>query len=51
MVSYGLVGDMRLSELRQTCRVYNILAHTKESENIAYEDPDPENGFILLPDL
>lgn len=31
--------------------VYNILDHKKESERIAYEDPCPENGFILLPDL
>lgn len=23
----------------------------KESEFIIYEDPDPEDGFILLPDL
>lgn len=31
--------------------VYNILEHKKESERIAFEDPCPENGFILLPDL
>lgn len=31
--------------------VYNILAHRKEAERIVYEDPDPETGFILLPDF
>ena len=31
--------------------VYNILEHKKEVERIAFEDTDPENGFILLPDL
>ena len=31
--------------------VYNILDHKKESERIVYEDPDAENGFILLPDF
>merc|ERR1712226_154101 len=30
--------------------VYNILEHKSESERIIYEDPDKENGFILLPD-
>lgn len=30
--------------------VYNILAKQKESETIIFEDPDPVNGFILLPD-
>ncbi|XP_077495237.1 decapping enzyme, scavenger [Amblyomma americanum] len=31
--------------------VYNILEHKKESERILYEDPDPETGFVLLPDM
>lgn len=31
--------------------VYNILKHKSETERIVFEDPDPENGFILLPDL
>ncbi len=31
--------------------VYNILEHKTESERIAFEDPDPQSGFILLPDL
>ncbi|EPQ29803.1 uncharacterized protein PFL1_02476 [Pseudozyma flocculosa PF-1] len=31
--------------------VYNILEHKKEADTILYEDPDPEAGFILLPDL
>ncbi|RNA43627.1 m7 diphosphatase-like [Brachionus plicatilis] len=31
--------------------VYNILEHKKESERIIFEDPDPVNGFILLPDM
>ncbi|GAB1609723.1 m7GpppX diphosphatase-like [Argonauta hians] len=31
--------------------VYNILDKKSEAERIVYEDPDPEKGFILLPDL
>lgn len=31
--------------------VHNILEHKSESERIVFEDPHPENGFILLPDL
>ncbi len=31
--------------------MYNILEHKKEFERIAFEDPCPDNGFILLPDL
>uniref|UniRef100_H2ZLJ5 m7GpppX diphosphatase n=1 Tax=Ciona savignyi TaxID=51511 RepID=H2ZLJ5_CIOSA len=31
--------------------VFNILEHKVESERIIYEDPDKENGFILLPDM
>ena len=31
--------------------IYNILEKKKESEFIVYEDPDPEQGYILLPDL
>ncbi|XP_075145540.1 decapping enzyme, scavenger [Haematobia irritans] len=31
--------------------VYNILEHKQETERIIFEDSDPENGFILLPDL
>ncbi|GFU10346.1 m7GpppX diphosphatase [Nephila pilipes] len=31
--------------------VYNILEHKSETERIVFEDPHPELGFILLPDL
>ncbi|KAJ2446385.1 hypothetical protein IWW43_004759 [Coemansia sp. RSA 1935] len=31
--------------------VYNILSKKVEADRIVYEDPDPENGFIILPDL
>ncbi|KAM6924013.1 m7GpppX diphosphatase [Xenentodon cancila] len=31
--------------------VYNILEGKAEAERIVYEDPDPEVGFVLLPDL
>ncbi|XP_065354915.1 m7GpppX diphosphatase [Calliphora vicina] len=31
--------------------VYNILEHKQETERIVFEDSDPENGFVLLPDL
>lgn len=30
--------------------VYNILEHKQEQDKIVYEDLDPTNGFILLPD-
>jgi len=32
-------------------RVYNVLEHKAETEKIIFEDTDPENGFILSPDL
>lgn len=31
--------------------VDNIIGHKSETERIVFENPDPENGFILLPDL
>lgn len=31
--------------------MYNILEHTAEADRIVYEDPDPDTGFTLLPDL
>ncbi|KAJ2004661.1 hypothetical protein GGI04_002028 [Coemansia thaxteri] len=31
--------------------VYNILSKHVESEHILFEDPDPEHGFVILPDL
>lgn len=31
--------------------LYNILDHKAETEKIIYEDPDPETGFLLLPDM
>ena len=31
--------------------VYNILDKKCEADRITYEDPDPEIGFILLPDM
>ncbi|XP_049774512.1 m7GpppX diphosphatase [Schistocerca cancellata] len=31
--------------------VFNILDHKSETDRIVFEDPDPETGFILLPDL
>jgi m7GpppX diphosphatase len=31
--------------------VYNILEHKSEIERIVFEDADPENGFILVPDM
>lgn len=30
--------------------VYNILEHKQEADRIIYEDLDPSDGFILLPD-
>lgn len=31
--------------------VYNILDGTAEAENVLYRDDDPEQGFVLTPDL
>ncbi|KAJ2028137.1 hypothetical protein IWW57_002301 [Coemansia sp. S610] len=31
--------------------VYNILSKQVESEHILFEDPDPERGFVIVPDL
>ncbi|KAF3693578.1 m7GpppX diphosphatase [Channa argus] len=31
--------------------VYNILEKKAEAERIVFEDPDPETGFVLLPDF
>lgn len=31
--------------------VYNVLEHRAEVERIIYEDPHPETGFILAPDM
>mmetsp|Transcript_16821 Transcript_16821/g.30070 ORF Transcript_16821/g.30070 Transcript_16821/m.30070 type:complete len:296 (-) Transcript_16821:21686-22573(-) len=31
--------------------VYNLLDHISETEELFYEDPDPELGFSLVPDL
>uniref|UniRef100_A0A3Q2R3L5 m7GpppX diphosphatase n=1 Tax=Fundulus heteroclitus TaxID=8078 RepID=A0A3Q2R3L5_FUNHE len=31
--------------------VYNILEKKAEADRIVYDDPDPELGFVLLPDL
>lgn len=31
--------------------VYNILFHGKESETFLHHDKDPQNGFVLLPDM
>ena len=30
--------------------VYNVLEHKKEAESIVFENPDPEEGFIMVPD-
>lgn len=31
--------------------VYNIIDHKSEVERIVYEDIDPYDGFLLIPDL
>jgi m7GpppX diphosphatase len=31
--------------------VFNVLEHKAESERIVFEETDPENGFLLAPDL
>jgi m7GpppX diphosphatase len=44
-------GVILLNMLTHSFRVYQILAHEKEADRIVFEDPDPERGFIILPDL
>lgn len=31
--------------------MYNILEKKAEADRIIYEDPDPDTGFVLLPDF
>ncbi|KAJ8910853.1 hypothetical protein NQ315_015589, partial [Exocentrus adspersus] len=31
--------------------VYNILEHKSEADRIVFEDTDPNNGFVMVPDL
>ena len=31
--------------------VYNILDKKAEADRIVFENPDPSNGFVLIPDL
>jgi m7GpppX diphosphatase len=31
--------------------VFNILEKKAEADRIVYEDPDPDVGFVLLPDF
>ena len=31
--------------------MYNILEGKSEADRVLYDDPDPENGFLLLPDM
>jgi hypothetical protein len=42
---------MRCLTSHPLIRVYNILNHEKEADRILYEDPHPETGFLILPDL
>lgn len=32
-------------------RVYNILNHVTEADQILFEDPSPTSGYVLLPDM
>ena len=38
-----------MNEQRSIQWMYNLLDHNEEVEKIIYEDPDPETGFILVP--
>jgi len=31
--------------------IFNIFEHNKEADRIFFEESDPNNGFVLLPDL
>ena len=31
--------------------MHNILDKKKETERVLFEDPDPRDGFVLLPDM
>lgn len=39
------------TDAMMVCRVYNILNHEKEADRILFEDPEPQTGFLILPDL
>lgn len=31
--------------------VYNILSGKSEADRVVYSDPDPDTGFVLVPDM
>ncbi|KAM6334489.1 m7GpppX diphosphatase isoform 3-T7 [Alca torda] len=57
--SFSIQERNRLSSLPRPCKgfgaawewVYNILEKKAEADRIIHENPDPSNGFVLVPDL
>ncbi|KAK9494942.1 HIT-like domain-containing protein [Lipomyces doorenjongii] len=47
-ILYPYIEKMRGDRIQW---VYNILSHKVEADRIVYENPDPREGFVLLPDL
>jgi hypothetical protein len=45
------VSASRLFWLKWLVRLYNILDHKNEQDHVLYEDPDPDTGFMILPDM
>ncbi|KAJ8776205.1 hypothetical protein J1605_015767 [Eschrichtius robustus] len=45
------VGPLSLVALSDLAWVYNILDRKAEAERIVFENPDPSDGFVLIPDL
>ncbi|XP_023797322.1 m7GpppX diphosphatase isoform X2 [Cyanistes caeruleus] len=48
---YRQAGGWNLKCGRRRVWVYNILEKKAEADRIVHENPDPSNGFVLVPDL
>ncbi|XP_058712869.1 m7GpppX diphosphatase isoform X2 [Poecile atricapillus] len=48
---YRQAGGWNLKCGRRRVWVYNILEKKAEADRIIHENPDPSNGFVLVPDL
>ncbi|XP_068028360.1 m7GpppX diphosphatase isoform X2 [Anomalospiza imberbis] len=49
--AYRQAGGWNLKYGRRRVWVYNILEKKAEADRIVHENPDPSNGFVLVPDL
>jgi hypothetical protein len=55
MVRYGLTKRRSPAkadkDLVPSSRVRNILSGQEEAERVVFDDPDPVEGFMIIPDL